>query len=194
MTGMLVVGGQTAPAESRAAAARLVAHDCHDCHAGEAAEADIDLAAFAAAGDLKRRTKLWQRVGRVLAEGDMPPRDSAQPTAEERESLFGFVQEALAAEAAKQAGDPGRVVLRRLSNAEYTFTVRDLTGLATLDPAREFPVDGAAGEGFTNTGQALVMSPALVTKYLDAAKGIAGHAVLVPDGVRFSPSAERGDQ
>jgi len=84
---------------------------------------------------------------------------------------FGFVQESLAAEAAKQAGDPGRVVLRWLSNAEYTFTVCDLTGLATLDPAREFPVDAAAGEGFTNTGQALVMSPALVTKYLDAAKG-----------------------
>jgi hypothetical protein len=189
-----LVGGQAAPADSPAAAARLVARYCHDCHAGEAAEADIDLAAFAAAGDLERRTKLWQRVGRVLAEGDMPPRDSEQPTAAERESLFGFVQESLAAEAAKQAGDPGRVVLRRLSNAEYTFTVRDLTGLATLDPAREFPVDGAAGEGFTNTGQALVMSPALVTKYLDAAKGIAAHAVLVPDGLRFSPSVERGDQ
>jgi len=191
-----LAAGLAAPAvaDSPAVAARLVARYCHDCHAGDAAEADIDLAAFAAAGDLERRTKLWQRVGRVLAEGDMPPRDSAQPTAEERESLLGFVQEALAAEAAKQAGDPGRVVLRRLSNAEYTFTVRDLTGLATLDPAREFPVDGAAGEGFTNTGQALVMSPALVTKYLDAAKGIAAHAVLVPDGLRFSPSAERGDQ
>ena len=32
-----------------------------------------------------------------------------------------------------------------------------------LDPAREFPADSAAGEGFTNTGNALVMSPALVT-------------------------------
>ena len=92
MTGMVVFGEQASPAESPAAAAQLVARYCHDCHAGEAAEADIDLSAFAAAGDLERRTKLWQRVGRVLAEGDMPPRDSAQPTAEERESLFGFVQ------------------------------------------------------------------------------------------------------
>ena len=31
------------------------------------------------------------------------------------------------------------------------------------------------------------MSPALVTKYLDAAKEVAGHAVLLPDGLRFSP-------
>ena len=54
------------------------------------------------------------------------------------------------------------VVLRRLSNTEYTYTLRDLTGVASLEPAREFPIDGAAGEGFTNTGNALVMSPALL--------------------------------
>jgi hypothetical protein len=77
------------------------------------------------------------------------------------------------------AGDPGPVVLRRLSNHEYTYTLRDLTGVDSLDPAREFPVDGAAGEGFTNAGAALVMSPALLTKYLDAAKEVAAHLVLV---------------
>src|SRR3989442_1490701 len=76
-----------------------------------------------------------------------------------------------------RAGDPGPVVLRRLSNAEYTYTLRDLTAIDSLDPAREFPVDGAAGEGFMNTGNALVMSPALLTKYLDAAKAITSHAM-----------------
>jgi hypothetical protein len=85
------------------------------------------------------------------------------------------------------------VVLRRLSNAEYAYTVRDLTGVESLDPGREFPADGAAGEGFSNTGQALVMSPALVTKYLDAAKEIASHAVLLPDGFRFSSKKTRRD-
>ena len=94
---------------------------------------------------------------------------------------------------AARAGDPGRVVLRRLSNAEYTQTLRDLTGVASLDPARDFPVDGAAGEGFTNTGNALVMSPALVTKYLDAAKQVADHAVLLPDGFRFFSGSTRRD-
>ncbi len=76
--------------------------------------------------------------------------------------------------------------MRRLSNVEYTRTIRDLTGVP-LDPAREFPQDGAAGEGFTNTGDALVMSPALLGKYLDAAKDVAAHAVPLPDGFRFSP-------
>ena len=83
-------------------------------------------------------------------------------------------------------------MLRRLSNVEYANTIRDLTGV-NLDPAREFPQDGAAGEGFTNTGDALVMSPSLLTKYFDAAKGVAAHAVLLPDGFRFSRTATRRD-
>ena len=43
-----------------------------------------------------------------------------------------------------------------------------------------------------NTGNALVMSPSLITKYLDAGKAIASHAVLLPDGIRFSTSDDRG--
>jgi hypothetical protein len=91
------------------------------------------------------------------------------------------------------AGDPGPVVLRRLNNAEYTYTVRDLTGVAALDPAKEFPVDSASGEGFMNVGNSLVMSPSLITKYLDAAKDVASHAILLPDGIRFSPYTTRRD-
>ena len=106
---------------------------------------------------------------------------------------MAWVRASLDAVALERAGDPGPVVLRRLSNAEYTYTIRDLTGVAALDPAREFPVDGAAGEGFTNTGQSLVMSPSLVTKYLDAGELIASHAVLLPDGIRFFPGTTRRD-
>src|SRR3569623_1857368 len=37
------------------------------------------------------------------------------------------------------------------------------------------------------------MSPALLTKYFDAGKDISRHAVLLPDGFRFSPSPTRSD-
>src|SRR6185436_8944825 len=87
---------------------------------------------------------------------------------------------------------PGRVVVRRLSNAEFNNTVRDLTGI-DLDPTKDFPADGAAGEGFTNAGDALVTSPTLLAKYLNAAKEIAAHAVLLPDGFRFSSSKTQRD-
>ncbi len=62
-----------------------------------------------------------------------------------------------------------------------------------LQPASEFPVEGAAGEGFINAGEALSMSPALLQKHLDAAKSIAAHAVLTPAGARFSISTSRRD-
>src|SRR5262249_3498369 len=85
------------------------------------------------------------------------------------------------------------VVLRRLSNAEYTYTIRDLTGVESLDPAKEFPADSASGEGFMNVGNSLVMSSSLLTKYLTAARDVASHAVLLPDGIRFSPSTSQRD-
>ncbi len=44
-----------------------------------------------------------------------------------------------------------------------------------------------------NTGNTLVMSPSLITKYLDAGKAIASHVVLLPDGIRFSSKTTRRD-
>ena len=164
----------------------LVERYCQKCHSAERTEADLDLTAFATLSDVRKDAQAWQRVREMLDSGQMPPRGAKQPSSAERERLQGWVRSYLKVEARANAGDPGPVVLRRLSNAEYTYTVRDLTGVDSLEPTREFPVDGAAGEGFMNTGSSLVMSPSLLTKYLDAGKEIASHAVLLPDGVRFS--------
>jgi hypothetical protein len=171
----------------------LLAKYCQKCHSEKLAEADLDLASFATLADVRRHPQAWIKVREMLESGQMPPIEAKQPSEAERTQLKTWAREYLKIEARALAGDPGRVVVRRLSNAEYTYTLRDLTRVAGLEPAREFPVDGAAGEGFTNTGNALVMSPSLITKYLDAAKEIAAHAVLLPDGFRFSPSASRRD-
>ncbi len=171
----------------------LLKQYCHKCHTDDRAEAEINLAAIATWADVRKHSRTWEKVGEMLESGQMPPEDETQPTAAERTKLRRWVRGYLTLEANAHAGDPGRVVLRRLSNAEYTYTLRDLTEIDSLDPVREFPVDGAAGEGFTNTGSALVMSPALVTKYLDAAKDVAGHAVLLPDRFRFSAHNTRRD-
>src|SRR5438270_8640775 len=121
----------------------------------------------------------------------MPPKDKPQPTAEGRKLLVSWIRGFLDAEARARAGDPGEIPLRRLSNAEYNYTIRDLTGV-DLQPTREFPADGAAGEGFTNAAESLTdISPALFTKYLNASKDVSEHIVLLPDGFRFSPSKTR---
>ena len=171
----------------------ILKEHCNTCHSTEKQKGDLDLEQFASIAEIKKQPAIWERILEQLANNEMPPKKERQLSAEQKVQLTAWVQAVLDEVALANAGDPGPVVLRRLSNAEYTYTVRDLTGVKSLDPAREFPADGAAGEGFTNAGAALVMSPALLAKYLDAAKEIAGHAVLLPDGIRFSTHTSQRD-
>ncbi|QDT43081.1 Planctomycete cytochrome C [Gimesia alba] len=166
---------------------------CFDCHSPSEKQGELDLARFQTVQQIRQDIVPWQRVVEMLDDGEMPPKDAKlQPTQAELKSLRQWVQAVLDTEAKANAGDPGPVVLRRLNNAEYTYTIQDLTGVP-LQPAKEFPVDSAAGEGFTNVGNSLVMSPSLVQKYLEAAKGIAKHAVLLPNGIEFSSRTSRRD-
>ncbi len=166
---------------------------CLNCHSTQTQEGELDLERFAGLADVRTGTRVWLKVVEMLDTNEMPPKDAKpQLSAEQKKQLRAWVERYLNAEAHASAGDPGPVVLRRLSNAEYTYTIRDLTGVE-LNPAKEFPADSAAGEGFTNAGNAMVMSPALLTKYFDAGKDIARYAVLLPDGIRFSPSQNRSD-
>jgi hypothetical protein len=170
----------------------LLAKHCLSCHSTQKKKGDLDLERYTSLGAIQKDLRPWPMVVENLENGEMPPKKSPQPTAEERRQITAWTREMLGAEARARAGDPGRVVVRRLSNAEYNNTIRDLTGV-DLEPARDFPADGAAGEGFTNAGDALVMSPTLLGKYLNAAKDIAAHAVLLPGGFRFSPAKTQRD-
>ncbi len=192
LTGTLTVAGDEAASfdklgeEFHADVRPLLKRSCLQCHSTRKKKGDLDLEQFATLAEVRRATKVWVKVAEMLDNGEMPPEDAeAQLTTDERKDLRAWLERYLHAEALASAGDPGPVVMRRLTNAEYTYTIRDLTEVE-LDPAREFPSEGAAGEGFTNTGNALVMSPALLRKYLDAGKEVAAHAVLLPDGFRFS--------
>ena len=171
----------------------IVATYCLNCHSTEKQKGDLDLEKFKSFSDVFKSPKAWQHTLEQLALGEMPPKDKPQPTPEESKRLVEAINSMLNQVALARNGDPGPVVLRRLNNAEYTYTLRDLTQVATLDPVKEFPADSASGEGFMNVGNSLVMSPTLVSKYMDAAKEITKHAMLLPDGIRFSPSTSSSD-
>lgn len=170
----------------------LMQQFCLDCHSTADAQGELDLERFQALEDMRADVKPWQHVVDMLENGEMPPEDAPQPTDEQRKQLLNWVHKFLNTEAIRNAGDPGPVVLRRLNNSEYTYTIQDLTGVP-LEPTKQFPVDSAAGEGFTNVGEVLVMSPSMVQKYLDSGKDVAAHAVLLPDGIRFADSSTRRD-
>ena len=165
---------------------------CLDCHSTDKAEGELDLERFDSVAKIRQSSTTWLKVIEMLETREMPPRDSKQLTTAELKDLRKWLDDFVMAEADATAGDPGPVVLRRLNNFEYTNSIQALTG-QPLDPAREFPADSAAGEGFTNTGNSLVMSPALLSKYMDAGKQVAEHALMLPDGIRFSKYTTRRD-
>src|SRR5262249_42889959 len=109
-----------------------------------------------------------------------------QPPDDARQAVIAWIRTVRATEARKNGGDPGPGLARRLSNSEYNYTIRDLTGV-DIRPTREFPVDPANTEAFDNSGESLAMSPALLNKYLQAARAVADNMVLTPDGFDFAP-------
>jgi len=171
----------------------ILKDSCLNCHSTKKQKGDVDLEQFASVADIRRSPKVWEAVLEQVASGEMPPKKEKALSTAAKKTLLDWTRLTLEEIALANAGDPGPVVLRRLSNSEYTYAIQDLTRVPSLDPAREFPVDGSAGEGFTNVGAALVMSPGLLSKYLDAGKDVAQHAVLLPDGIAFSDKTTKRD-
>jgi hypothetical protein len=159
---------------------------CVGCHGTSAPAAQFDMRPYSTIDAVIADLSHWRLMSERLAAGQMPPARMPQPPPELRARVTDWIQAVAMREARRHAGDPGPVLARRLSNAEYNNTIRDLTGV-DLRPAREFPVDPANTEGFDNSGESLAMSPALFAKYLQAAREVSEHLVLKPEGIAFAP-------
>jgi Protein of unknown function (DUF1592)/Protein of unknown function (DUF1588)/Protein of unknown function (DUF1587)/Protein of unknown function (DUF1595)/Protein of unknown function (DUF1585) len=164
----------------------FVAKYCVGCHSGQTPAAQFDIKAYTTLDMVTRDYPRWALVLTRLTAQEMPPKPMPSPPAEARQHVMDWIQAVRAEEVHKTAGDPGLVLPRRLSNAEYNYTIRDLTGQDT-QPTREFPVDPANPAGFDNSGESLTMSSALLNKYMQAARGVAEDMVLTPDGIDFAP-------
>ena len=164
----------------------MLAAKCYECHNAEKMKGDVDLKQFAANPDVPVNFEIWNTVKDTIDNGDMPPRKAKQLSPEEKAGITGWVQHSLDLLAEAKSGDPGPVTMRRLTNAEYDYTLRDLTG-HDYALAKEFQTDGGGGEGFTNTGDVLFMSPAAIDKYFAAARKLADYATIMPGtGIVFN--------
>ncbi len=160
---------------------------CVTCHGGDKPKADLDLGAYGSMGAVTNDLARWKLVLDRLTAGDMPPDEARlHPTAAQRKPVIDWINAVVAAETLRHAGDPGPVPARRLSNAEYDYSIRDLTGV-DLRPTKEFPLDPANEAGFANSAESLAMSPALWKKYYLAARAVADNVVLQPVGFVFAP-------
>ncbi|MEJ7609323.1 MAG: DUF1587 domain-containing protein [Bryobacteraceae bacterium] len=114
----------------------------------------------------------------------MPPPKMRQPDDTERGHAVAWIRGKLREYAEKNAGDPGRVTVRRLTSGEYAYTVKDLTGL-DLKLEGDSAGDAVGGEGFSNYGDVQFMQDANLERYLESAKAIAGHAVVGAGPLEF---------
>lgn len=159
---------------------------CVSCHGKNKPQAQLDLTAFANVAAVTRRFPHWNLVMERLEANEMPPpKAGKQPSRSQREAVVAWIRAVREYEAKRTAGDPGPVLARRLSNAEYDYSIRDLTGV-DMKAAKEFPVDPANQEGFDNSGESLTFSPALMKKYAQAATNIAERMALTSRGLEFA--------
>lgn len=158
---------------------------CVSCHGKNNPQAQLDLSGYTSVAAAARNYSHLGLIVERLAAKEMPPPGGKQPSEAQRQAVIAWVRGLRKYEAERNAGDPGIVTARRLSNSEYDNTIRDLTGV-DLRPTKEFPVDPANQEGFDNSGESLTVSPALVKKYYQAARTIADHMALTSNGLAFA--------
>lgn len=159
---------------------------CISCHGKEKPQAQLDLSSYTSLATAAQDYAHLGLMVEKLEAKEMPPKEvGKQPTAAQRDGVVAWLKGMRKYEAERNAGDPGLVLARRLSNSEYDYTIRDLTG-QDIRPTREFPVDPANQDGFDNSGESLTVSPALMKKYMGAAREVADHMVLQSNGLGFA--------
>lgn len=180
---LVAVGPLASSTAVRAAETRDVAHSlirqfCVDCHQSDGAEAGVNLQELASADDVGSRFRVWRKVIEQVEQELMPPESAeAQPTAEQRRRLVALLRQKLQVAAKEHDGEPGAVVLRRLTSAEYGYAIHDLTGI-DFETDTGFVSDAVGGAGFTNTGIVQFTQDSTLERYLEAARQVADHAVV----------------
>jgi len=157
------------PARFEADIKPILSKYCFDCHADGMDKGSVTFDTHPSTRELLDDRKLWLNVLKNVRAGLMPPARKKQPTEEEKTALNNWIKrEAFAID--PQDPDPGRVTLRRLNRAEYQNTIKDLMDV-DYNTIEEFPPDDT-GYGFDTVADALMISPLLLEKYMQAAETI----------------------
>jgi hypothetical protein len=160
-------------AQTPTAARALTDRYCATCHSQKAKTGDVVLQGVDF-NSPAANAALLEKVARKVRTGEMPPAGMPRPDAASASALVTFIQDALDRNAALHP-EPGRSVIHRLNRAEYSNAIRDLLALDTK-PGELLPVDDS-GYGFDNIGDVLSFSPALLERYLSAARRVSRMAI-----------------
>jgi mono/diheme cytochrome c family protein len=121
------------------------------------------------------RADVWEKVARKLRAGSMPPIGRPRPEAPAVSTFVGRLENALD-RAAALSPNPGRPAIHRLNRTEYANAIRDVLAL-DIDGRSLLPADDSDKHGFDNIADVLSLSPALLERYMTAARKISRLAV-----------------
>lgn len=146
----------------------FVVQHCADCHDKQNAEGDfrIDLLGTDLADEANH--KRWARVLARVENGEMPPASFADRPADAESAVALQALKLAFHEHAKADRDKsGRVRTRRLNRLEYENTVHQLLGVHT--PLQDLLPEDDLADGFSNSTDALSISPVHIQQYMAAA-------------------------
>jgi mono/diheme cytochrome c family protein len=166
------------PAAARAPHEAVIGSYCAGCHnqrlrTGGLAFDALDMS------DVGARADVWEKVFQKLRMGAMPPPGLPRPDKPTLDAFIAWLETELDLSAGREP-NPGRTgSVHRLNRFEYRNAVRDLLGL-DIDVDALLPVDDADKNGFDNVATMLSVSPALLDRYLSAARKLSRLALGIP--------------
>src|SRR5229473_2637082 len=160
---------QEAPATASADRALLNQY-CVSCHNQRLKTAALTLDT-ADLTDIPAGAELWEKVIQKLQSSAMPPSGRPRPDVMAVQTFVKHLESALD-QAAAARPNPGRLALHRLNRAEYANAIHDLFAL-TIDARSMLFADDADQHGFDNNADVLSVSPALMERYMSAARKVA---------------------
>jgi mono/diheme cytochrome c family protein len=150
---------------------------CTGCHGTWAKKGNLVLSGLSP-NDIPAHGQQWEKVLRKLRSGEMPPSTvHGRPAAAAVATFTSMLETTLDREAVDHP-NPGRAPIHRLNRAEYSNAIRDLLAV-DIKPGSWLPVDDS-GYGFDNIASVLSTSPALLERYMSAARRISRLAVGDP--------------
>jgi hypothetical protein len=141
----------------------FLSENCLECHDTGTKEGQLDLEKISFNLSSIASAERWQKVLDAINSGEMPPKESKQPTADSKadflEALSG--QLVIARQILSDSG--GVITMRRLNRREYANTIRALLGVEVA--VNDLPNDSDPGN-FDTSGSSLYISSDQIEKYL----------------------------
>ncbi|MEP7269347.1 MAG: DUF1592 domain-containing protein, partial [Saprospiraceae bacterium] len=147
----------------------LLEKSCIKCHNTNRPKADVNIDNYKEQDRVIKDGAFWLKIRDVIKSGSMPPKTEPKLSMAEYDQLVNGIDKVLKSSLEKKT--PGAIVIRRLSHAEYHYTVLDLLHV-DFNAKDFFPSDGSGGGGFDNQGRALFLTPLKLERYFDAADQI----------------------